>query len=650
MCLDRIINVIQDFDLQSALLSVDVQLENGVPVVKQRASVFSDLAARQTPSSTLHDFYQLSHVLFDEYDDEYNQGMKNHVQKQFMHRIRKDRLTALLSRLISSKLEDRIGEVEQEDPAAAAFLHLSAHDIPKACNVLAKSKNNRLMLLASQLDGADEAFMDDIAAQLNAWRDQGVLPEITEEIRAVYELCAGNVTILEGNTKGTIPVEDRAATFSLSDKFQLNWLQAFALGLWYGRDEKLSHKDTDSAGRIEDAIREFQARLDRGEETAKPGDDPMWTLLRLYAAQQEGSGVEQPAVPADLLGLVAARAPFDSSALFEVTNALGANLPWLDLDTEKLDILAETLAFELSSRNDLASAVFALLYLSSADMRKQHITDLLHRFAPALPGADTATTDAGIALWQTLTINLRLPQAWIYNAKAAFAASPAGGMDNVAELKWLVAAEEWRAAHECFVKRVAPAAVIDEDWPTILEYVTLFGDSAGTRAEGWQNFDGGSVFEDLALLMTKRRGNDPEFVDALRRKIVRLGQAEKKREKEAAALAGTDNEVQQLGKLSVHELDEHVAIREMSRHVAYLLSSGSNSSITQRKEILQMPLTSDVRLAQTLGLASEYFDNVISRSSGVAKQGRNRGSRTVNRAAAADDGGAMEMDADGQTA
>lgn len=617
-------------------------------MIEQRASAFSDLAARQSRSLTLHDFYQLAHVLFDDYDDEYNQGMKNHIQKQFMHRIRKDRLTAFLSKLILPKLQELFGDLERMTPTAAAFLCLSAHDISGACNLLAKTKNHRLMLLVSQLDGADESFMDDIASQLNAWRDQGVLPEITKEIRAVYELCAGNVTISQGKTKGAIPVEDRAATFSLSESFQLSWLQAFALGLWYGRDEKLSHKETDSVGRIEDAVREFQARIDRGEEAAKPNDDPMWTLLRLYAAQQDGSEISQPAVPADLLGLVPAHAPFDSSALFEVTNTLGANLPWLNIDRAKLDTLAETLAFELSARKDLASAVFALLHLSSANIRKQQITNLLHRFAPVLPGADTATTDAGIALWQTLTINLRLPQAWIYNAKAAFAASQAGGMDNIAELQWLVAAEEWQDAHECFVKRVAPAAVIDEDWLAIVEYVTLFGDSPATRAEGWQNYNGGGVFEDLAFLMTKRRGPDGDFIEALRRKIVRLGQAEKKRQKDAA-MANDKNEPQQLGKLSMHELEEHVAIREMSRHVADLLAKGSKRSISQRKEILQMPLTSDVRLAQTLGLASDYFNQVVSQTGGTTtKPARGKNTRAGNKAT--DEAEDVEMDTEGQTA
>lgn len=531
--------------------------------------------------------YDLTHILFDDYDDEYTLGLTRPQRKKYAHRVRRDRFAKWIEKEIATKYMNSIQELEKEDRTTAAVLYLAAHNVNKACDLLVADGNHRLCLLAARLDSADQLFMDDVRLQLDAWREQNVLSEMTEEIRTIYELCAGNVTISKGKSGSNIPPEDKASTFSISEKYNLSWLQCFALGLFYGRGEKTT---ADGVSRIEDAVREYQGRLDRSEETAKPEDDPVWTVLRVYASQQTDTRktVPAPSVPAELSGLSTV---FGLSTLFTFVNALTANVASVKADTEASDHLALSLAHDLAAAHDIAGPCLVLLHISDPASRKEHIVSLLHAFAAHLIAPGEEASDSDTALWTRLTSDLKLPVAWIYGVKASFAASSAGGEDSTSELRYLIQASRWPEAHDCFVKRVAPAFIIDEDWSNLLDACSLFGDDPSLHVPHWPAH--GGLYSDFAQLMTNTIARqDSGKIATIRNRLIKLDRSDQDRRSTATTV--------KLGQLSRHELEEHVAIKEMANTLARMSVQGGKVGTTA--EMLELPVTSDIRLQLENGM------------------------------------------------
>lgn len=558
------------FNLDAALTASEVVLSESIPSVKHYATPFSQ-AASMIKNEKVETVYGLAHVLFDSYDDQFTRGLTKPQQKQFMPRIRRDRLAQFLT----ARNSEKVPAESQMNPLRKAVLLLTAHDIQGAVDELKTGMNYRIALLVAQLDGADKTFMDDMQHQIDAWRGQKSLSEFDLDMRALYEICSGNVGICEGREGRTIPVEDRAEAFHLSARYGLDWLQCFALGLFYGKNEK---DNPEGISTIEDAVREYRARCDRGEEDVKPpADDVLWSLLKLYAATR-GQDLEAPSFPAALEGL---GSPWDHSALFTLHHTITANLA-VNIDVEKANELAATLASELSNGGDIASAIYALIHLSDASMRQSQIQDLLDRFGSRLPGPDTATSDEGIQLWQRLTIDLKIPSSWIYMSKARYAASPTNkGGDNIAELRFLVAAGAWPEAHECLLQRVAPAFVIDQDWAGLLDMCKLFGDDPSARVEGW--YEGGDSYAAFAQLMSGAIAkSDSAFLSDLRKRLVLLGQRRSSKEVQV-----------HLGRLSRHELEAHVAVQLMSNEFAKLRDSGFE--VGTLRELIELTVTGEVR-------------------------------------------------------
>ncbi|KAL8709553.1 MAG: hypothetical protein Q9225_007431, partial [Loekoesia sp. 1 TL-2023] len=134
---------------------------------------------------------------------------------------------------------------------------------------------------------------EDMASQINEWRDLCVLSEMTEPVRALYEICAGNVCICEGK-KG--PIEDQAKTFAISQRFGLDWRCAFGLRLWYAikteapiQDAvKLFHEDMRSDEPIKPTppFLADESELPWADDKGTSRKDIQWGLLKLFAASK----------------------------------------------------------------------------------------------------------------------------------------------------------------------------------------------------------------------------------------------------------------------------------------------------------------------------------------------------------------------------
>ena len=419
-------------------------------------------------------------------------------QAAYDHRIRKDRLivfwksqcqeTALKAVSTASNAEER------------ALAHLSAYNVAEACDALVQGNDFRLATLIAQI-GGDQIMRDDINAQIAKWRELNVLSEITEPIRALYSLLAGDTCVCEGK-KG--PTEDRAKTFIISERFNLDWKRAFGLRLFYA----ILAEDT-----IEDAVAKFENDL-QSDEGRKPipwfaeseigalGDDSkasqrqdvLWGLLKIYAASKSAppdSSLVEILAPENITGN-----PIDARLSFQLYHAIAARFPSI-ADSSQADHLAQTLAAQLDSAGEWYWELFSLLHLSSYRQRHLAVESVLVQHAEAIPSDNK--NDA----FQMLTEVLKIPIAWIWEAKALYARSVL--QNHLQEVEYLIKARDWKEAHEVFRKEVGPSAVVEEEWDTLQGVLDTFKDCKEQIVE-WGL--GGQVYDDYLRLMNGISGDE----------------------------------------------------------------------------------------------------------------------------------------------
>ena len=562
--------------------NIVVKLVNEVPFITHTSVPFSEIGKFETSIPADEDDYvhtalKLAHLLFDDYLDEYAYGLSDAQRKQFAHLIRLDRLTDFLSRftVFDASSSEAVGVDALDRMEHLAVVDLSKHNIAGAVQRLQENKDNHLSLLISQIDQADETFQEDISTQIKDWGEQNIISEMSDAVRALYSILSGSTSIVKG--KATGPVEDRASTFAISEHFDLSWHQAFGLTLWYGKAKN---------GTLEDSIIEFEAKLACGEEIAAPvghngKEDILWVLLKLYASRK--GQMERPLLPQSITESSLSETSMDSYHAFTLHHALVAKLGktgQVAVDTDAADKLAADHAFELSSsisdgkeKQAILGALFVLLHIEDSEIRMASAKDLLNRFAAYLPDKTAAVTD-----------KLKLPAAWIWEAKAQYARS---GHDSQTELQCLIEAKLYEAAHECLCRRVAPTLVIDEDWAGLETALSLFPKRAATK--DWPS--GGAVY---ALFVQAMKNTTNSDLDALQSSLVEMGRKSK---------------IQAMGaeKLGIEELREHVAVKEMSRVVAGLFGDANATAI------LSLPITSDVRLRETKALAVEYYRGIMAK-------------------------------------
>ena len=452
---------------------------------------FKSIASRiEPPSQYEQSVWELASILFDDQNSEIY-GVPAAHKASYDHRIRKDRLTLFWKRQCQETAIKAVSAAPNAEERAIA--HLSANNVVEACDALVQGKDFRLATLVAQI-GGDQIMRDDVTSQIAKWRELNVLSEITEPIRALYSLLAGDTCVCEGK-RG--PTEDRAKTFVISERFNLDWKRAFGLRLFYA----ILAEDT-----IEDAVVKFEHDLqsdegrkpvpwfvDRGSDApwhdpkAAQREDVLWGLLKIYAASKSAlptSSLAGILAPENVTGN-----PVDARLSFQLYHAITARFPALS-DPSKADYLAQTFAAQLDSAGEWYWALFSLLLLSSYRQRHLAIQSLLVQHAQAIPD-DTKTE-----LFQTLTELCKIPVAWIWEAKALYARSVL--QDHLQEVDFLVKARDWKEAHDVFRREVGPSAVVEQDWDTLQSVLENLKDCKEQIAE-WGM--GGQVYDDYLSLM-----------------------------------------------------------------------------------------------------------------------------------------------------
>ena len=554
-----------------------VRVVDGVPYARYSKPDFrSFIQLANGPTAKVENerrTWQLVELLFnDDVEDDISAGVPAALRKKLLHRIKKDRLSRLLEGIIRQKhaqaLEDTITAEER------AFLLLTFHRTEDACKTLMESGNLHLATLIAQI-GRDEITRQDMRGQIDLWQEHKVYSEISEPIRALYELLAGNALRSEGRPTGA--VEDRASTFSLSERFNLDWFQAFGLRLWYGISDNMP---------IEAAVKKFAEDLATGDEPAYPfpphleadratlrgnanareRESPLWVLLKVYAASMNaGSKVEFPgallpeAVSGDRLS---SRLSFQ---LHQVLTAIAGDA--VSVDPARADQLTWNYAWELIGQGQMEPALFVLLHLSRAVDRERGIKEALAHFAAQLPEPQTADGTQADATWEFLVRDLQIPEAWIWVAKALRARADG---DAAHEVDYLIRARNWNEAHGTFCRTVAPRTVLEQDYATLRQLLAGFGDAPERKVRGWAN--GGAIYVDFLRLVSafKPSGNGSNGSSSsstdCRRERASLRRL-------VHALAAVGERIKQQSATDTEGLYERVAFLEMSRMVAQWCAS-----------------------------------------------------------------------------
>ncbi|KAL4908180.1 nuclear protein 96-domain-containing protein [Aspergillus multicolor] len=498
--------------------------------------------------------WELANVLFnDDIEDDLSAGVPPQLRHKYLHRIKKDRLNRLWEIIVRERNTQALNKASSAEERAVYLL--CSHRVEEACSTLMSSQNFHLATLISQI-GRDPTTQRDMAEQIEKWRQHNVWSEMTEPIRALYELLAGNTLRSEGKSGGAL--EDRVSTFTFSERFELDWFQAFGLRLWYGI--------TDDEP-IEVAVSAFARDLKNGEEPAFPlpphqdkdrgvwhtstdnlgHESPLWVLLKAYTTTlgaAKGTGIPALALPAALLPESVTGDKLSNRLSFQLCHVLAIVLGQYDglkVDAAQMDQLAWDYGWELSASGNLAQASFVLLHLSRASDRARAVQEILARFAAQLPEPITPEGSPNTN-WRQLTQDLQLPEKWIWMSKALYARDTG---DAAREVDCLVRGKNWNDAHATFCRIVGPTAVIEHDYKTLETLLSGFGEAPERKVRGWAS--GGGVYEDFLRLVTAR-GRDPQRLNRLVDALVTMGDV--------------------INGSGVEGLEERVAFKEMSRIVA----------------------------------------------------------------------------------
>lgn len=514
---------------------------------------FIDSVQGDSPENDLERrVWQLTYILFNgEIEDDISAGVPDHLRKQYLHRIKKDRLSLLWEKIIR---QDYAADIETiNSPEERAIAYLCAHRVEDACKTLVEGGNPHLATLVSQI-GRDEMVRNGMKEQIDSWRSHNILSEMTEPIRALYELVAGNCLRSEG--KPNAAIEDRASTFTFSHRFDLDWIQAFGLRLWYGIGED---------DPIEAAVALFHRDICHGNEPARPipilhddqdepahDDDresPLWVILKVFAvAMRNGCHPDIPPIrmpdaimPESVVGDgLRNRLSFQ---LFHYLCVVAERYRALTVDENRADQLALNYAWELAASNDYGPALFVLLHLKRALDRELGVKQLLSRFASYLP-SPILEGGAPSIMWKFLVEELRIPNEWVWAAKALYARYQG---DWSGEVEYLINAEHWNEAHETFCKIVAPRTVIQHDWDTLQLLIEAFGENPESKIRGWAQ-EGGMYQDFLALVNVPGIRKDQTLLKRLVGALIHVGE--------------------KIEKSTMASFEEKVAFREIGRLVA----------------------------------------------------------------------------------
>lgn len=482
--------------LQLQMARTAVAVIDGTPVAHIPESVTfaafaEDIAEQHDHSKSEYAIWKVASIVFDPVKVScayLTRGLSDEEVAALEHRIRRDALSDYWAELVREEAQRAAKDAATAEEKAFAFL--TSKDIEGACAALVDGNDLRLATIIAQLPG-NSTMKDLMKKQMDAWRKQNILSEMSEPIRALYELASGNVCVSEGKTGAP---EDRAPTFRISKRFGLDWRRAFGLRLWFGdhptdtiADAVKAYAEDVASGRENVNEQELVSVDDASKAGAK--EDTVFGLLRLFSTK-ESSSLTDLLAPASVSGN-----PLDARLAWQLATLLRQKkiVSSADLSDDTLDSLCLSLAAQLEMNNELSGALKTLMHLSSPSARETNIRSMLYRRAAALSAASGRDS-----LPAGLTDELQIPAQWLWQARALYAR--AAEKDHVTEAACLLRAGAYDEAHAVLCRTVGPQAVISQGIDNLRELLGGFvGLGEEARIEGWET--GGQVYFDYVYLV-----------------------------------------------------------------------------------------------------------------------------------------------------
>ncbi|KAK3682483.1 putative nuclear pore protein [Podospora appendiculata] len=340
-------------------------------------------------------------------------------------------LASFWRQLVSDATDFALGQASTQEEKA--IVCLSGNRVADACGHLLASRNFRLANLVSCIGTQN----NDIRTQLKDWRESNVLAEIPEPIRALYELLAGNACVCAGVKN--VPLENRVESFTISQRFGLDWMQSFGLRLFYAG----------SRASVADAIISFQADIEQDKEPEP--NSPLWSLLKSFALRQFDWSEPR-------LGWLLTKAVWATHTI-----------DFGEDEFEKIDKLALSYAAALTAQSQWVPATAVLLHLSSLSAVQVAVRDHLGRHAHAIGSPFQKDPNSPSSPFTALR-KFHVPDDWIWEAKALDFRSR---QDSRQEFLALVWAGNYVEANTAFVNRVGPDLVIKRDFKRLFSFAEL---------------------------------------------------------------------------------------------------------------------------------------------------------------------------------
>ena len=462
--------------------STTVEQTNDFPEAKTDAYIpFLELASDEAASNEKA-IWTLAHILFDSIDtfpQELKAGMTAEQIMQYEGRLKQEALGAFWSEHLANTIEQQLGLAQTSEEKA--LLYLTVNNIDRACEVLVAAKDFKLATLVAQLPG-DQQSRIVMSEQVQVWLKRKDWSEMSEPVRALYSVIAGQVCTVAGTGPKTA-AEDRANTFCISEQFNLTWMQSFALRLFFG-----------GHGSIAEAVDDYTKDLESGAE--KVPATPSWQQADTVAGRED-----------TLLGLLRLSvSEVDLELLFDAQTVSGSafntRVAWQlamyfvakgiakSFPSQKLDQLTLNFATELEVADQFITAVWVLLHMRDQSVREKAIAAIINRNAAKIhaPGQGASNVFA------QLTDDFFIPADIIWQAKAQHAR--AVERDANLQTVFLINAGASEEAHAVLSNTLGPTAIIEEDYDSLRQILTLFQNSL---PYGWEK--SGQVFEDFVTLL-----------------------------------------------------------------------------------------------------------------------------------------------------
>ncbi|KAF8137470.1 nuclear protein 96-domain-containing protein [Boletus edulis] len=471
-----------------------VKDEDGIPFADPSSELsFSSFTSLypKTDNSYEASLFRLGHALFDSMELHLGQDVTVDVRNRISSIRRKAALSEWLGDVVTPLVDADLKKQSSTDPAALIFSLLSGYQISKACDTAMDCGSVKLATLISQASG-DFEFREDLREQLQLWREQRIDVHLGVSIRKIYSVLAGSLDILEGSKASSL---ERCPDVDPLEG--LDWKRTFGMYLWYVEPMDASIAQVYES--YDRAVRELPPRVApprphylEGVSSQKlafripspPPSDALFSLIRLYAdpaysLSQILSPLSFGSSPADCsfpwhLYIILSRCmrirDLSDRGEAEHVEEMGEDVSGhREGHSPSADLLASYYAQQLEQLGMLQEAIFVLLHIEGSAGREKAIRDILHRSADKLDE------------WMCSGIlgSLKIPLAWVNDAKALFAISQ-GRVFDAYEL--YMAAGLYQSAHDLAVVELAPEAVIRQDLDLL---TSLFERMASQTIDGW---------------------------------------------------------------------------------------------------------------------------------------------------------------------